>query len=787
MVSALPSSNIYSHPDRFLEKHLVGTSFIAQRNLDEKHIDSMVGINFETLKELIKICCLCHDLGKATKFFQEYLFASEEEQKKRKNEKETRHSLFSAVIAYYAVKEELLGFSGEEKAILPFLAYLAVKRHHGNLRYVLEEAILTDEEIDVLKKQLHSIDEEALRIINEYLLKEGFKIKFDKQLLNSFIDNIQNELKTCKRFLRRLEDVQSAEYYLLCNFIFSVLIDADKSDVVIRDVLRRPDHKLSNRLVDNYKASLNFEKNAMNDLRESAYKEILSRPIDINQKILSINLPTGMGKTFISLALALRLREQVEKFWGIRPRIVYSLPFISIIDQNARLFEDVFKKAGFSLDTNLILKHHHLAEVYYKCDDEELETDEAKFLMEGWNSEIIVTTFVQFFHTLLSNKNSSLRKFHRLSNSIIILDEVQAVPPKYWVLIRKILKELTEKFNSYVIFVTATEPLIFDRKEIISLVDREKYFKKLNRIEVRPLIKEKMNLEEFVDCLEIKENKSYLFVMNTINSAKKMYDLLKLKVNDEIAFLSTHVTPFERLERIREIKNGKYRFAVTTQLVEAGVDIDFDVVYRDMAPLDSINQAAGRCNRNWYKKGEFNIVYLKDENNRSYASYIYDYLLIDITERILKNYDYISESQFLDLINRYYKEISEKDSFDESEELIRSVYELRYERDDMTSISHFKIIDEDHPKIDVFVEINNQAQEIWNKYLSIKEIKNLFARKEAFEKIKADFYKFVISIPVNVKNIPPDVAGFRLVNYNSLNEFYDPVTGFNCKGVVAIW
>ncbi|NCQ53419.1 MAG: CRISPR-associated helicase/endonuclease Cas3, partial [Caldiserica bacterium] len=281
---------------------------------------------------------------------------------------------------------------------------------------------------------------------------------------------------------------------------------------------------------------------------------------------------------------------------------------------------------------------------------------------------------------------------------------------------------------------------------------------------------------------------SYLFIFNTIASAKDFYSLLKEQLPSEaIIFLSSHITPSERLERINNIKQKKSRLAVTTQLVEAGVDIDFDVVYRDMAPLDSIIQSAGRCNRNWTSQGEVHIVSLKDEKRR-YASYIYDPVLLDTTKEILKERPTIQEYDLYSIVNGYYKKLQSRKASDQSKYLIEALYSLKYDSSDETiGISDFKLIKEDYPKVDVFIEINEKAMDLWNTYQKLKEINNIYERRNEFSKIKADFYKYVISVPERIENIPPEVSGIRYVNKASLSDYYDQETGFKVKREVAIW
>lgn len=792
MVNTLLSSNLYSHPDRALEEHLIRTAEIAVENLANCPVKKIDGFQKKTLEKLIFASGLCHDLGKATSYFQRYLFAPNKEKEKLKQMDETSHGLLSAVASYYVVNKQLEEEieDGDERVFLSFLAFLIVRRHHGNFGNVMDEVVISEKNEELLSKQVESIDEKKLTVLNDHLKKAGLNQAIDKHILEGWTISIKKDLRNIRRRLRHIGREANLNYYLLANFLFSLLIDADKSEVVIGENINRKKLRLDSSIVDKYKDSLDFKQSKMNSIREEAYREVIDQSIDLKNRIFSINLPTGLGKTFTSFAFAFNLRKMIEQKKGFNPRVIYALPFLSVIDQNADEIEKILEFNGIEIDTNLLLKHHHLSEVYYKKDEDEFEPAQAKILIEGWNSEIIITTFIQLFYTLISNKNRSLRKFHRLAGSIIILDEVQSIPCKYWLLIKEILKLVTEELDSYIIFVTATEPLIFERDEVLTLVNRKYYYNKMDRVILEARLEKDLDLEEFNNTLVLQQGKSYLFILNTIKSAKLFYELLKEETNEEVVFLSTHVTPFERLERINKMRKGKTRFAVATQLVEAGVDIDFDVVYRDLAPLDSINQAAGRCNRNWDgvgDKGRIIVVPLKDKK-RLYSDYIYDRVLIDITRRILTQEKKIKESKFLDIIEMYYREIQEKKSSDKSRELIEAVYKMKYDSVDETiCIKDFKLISQDYPKIDVFIEINNEAKEVWQKYLHIKKIKNLFERRLAFSEIKADFYKFTISIPATIKNLPPEVEGFRYVNLNSLNDYYDKVTGFKPEGVLSIW
>jgi len=777
MEKTLLSSNLYSHPGIPLEDHLLGVAELSDLFLSEKPFEIR-----ERLNSICRIIALTHDIGKATRYFQDYLNADEKEKEKLKKE-ETWHSLFSSVCAYHLTKELSL-----HDLIYPVFAFLAIRRHHGNLRDVRDDVLFDNSDAGLLHKQLESIENEGFSVICSRLYSAGLPLLLNKQIISQWIDGFAGESRQIKKYLKNINNAVSN--YITLNLIYSILLDADKSEVVVKDKIVFNRNKFNSaEWVHTYKEQTIFPESPVNILREKAYHEILNHEIDLNKKIYSLNLPTGLGKTLASLSFALKLKEIIKSKNGAEPRIIYALPFLSIIDQNSEVFESVIKANNIEPDTSILLKHHHLSEVFYKKEGDEFESDEAKILIEGWNSEIIVTTFVQFFHALISNKNKSVRKFHRLANSIIILDEVQSIPVKYWLLLRNILITLSEMLNAYIIFVTATEPLIFERGETIGLLNKDYYFNSLDRVSMKSLLNSPVTINNLSELFDLANEKTYLFIFNTITSAKDFYNLVKDR-RGTITYLSTHLIPKERLKRIREIKEKRYKVVATTQLVEAGVDIDFDIVVRDMAPLDSINQASGRCNRNGISKGETYILKLSNENGRKYASYIYDAVLLDITGKILSTKDEIKESDFLDLIDHYYKETKEKKTQDVSRNLLEAITKLRYDsEDDTTCISDFKLIEEDYPKVDVFIEVNEEAGEVWRKFMDLRSIGDLFLRKKTFDAIKAEFYQYVISIPMNTKNMPQMVGEIGYVKQSILNDYYDRETGFITKDTksVVIW
>jgi len=681
------------------------------------------------------------------------------------------------------------------------MSFLAVKRHHGNLLNAIDE--IKDVDIDkekILKLaelQIESIDKTEFCKTLEYLIsREVIKLKIDLGAIISYIKN--DEIKNLKRkekdFIRGLYDEGNLFPYFIFQFIYSSLLDADKTDAGLDGIILDR-ISVSSSLVDDYREAKGFtsNQNNINGLRNEIYNEAMQRinGWNLNSRILSLNVPTGTGKTLTALSLSLKLRERLENDLKIKPRIIYALPFLSIIDQNYRVFENVVGRGKETVDSRLLLKHHHLAEVKYRAEEDEYRVDKSLLLLEGWNAEIIVTTFWQLFNTLFSNRNKQLRKFNKIVNSIIILDEVQAVPHRYWLLIHDSLNLICEKFNTYIVFITATQPLIFDESkgEIDEISKKKKeYFKKLNRIELLPRLEKELTIAEFNSLLSeelIKKNeKDFLIVLNTISSAQETYNYIKrLQLdNTKTFFLSTNVIPKTRLARINEIKESKKsprqrKVIVSTQLIEAGVDIDADIVYRDFAPLDSINQVAGRCNRNSSKgeKGTVSIFILKDERKAFYR-YIYDPILISTTLDILRPIEGpIKESEFLDLNNKYFKALKLAMGDRESKDCLDRIAGLAFK--DLNE--SFKLIEEDYPKVDVFVELDDEAENIWKQYLEMQSEKDHQERTKKYLKIKKEFSEYVISADEKfAHSLVDSELGIGYISRAEISNYYDDDTGF---------
>jgi len=778
-------------------------------------------INKEYIADVSYLIGISHDFGKYTTFFQEKL-----KQQMEKGDPLTFHGLISALFTFEVLKEYIKTKKLDDKKpykFLPLFGYFVVKHHHGDLK-AIEDDVKESQLFEQFKKipeQLQDIDRNIDQIKKEYNeLFQDYDIPVE-DIYNRFLDKYKENINSSSDIEDAIEEINKQEYfcfhkditnityYLLALLLYSVLIDSDKKHAGgVREIYRK---ELPLDLVEKYLRKPEFKANntsKINDIRDEIRKLVIKKTtsIPIDDKIFTITAPTGTGKTLTSLSAALILRKRITEELKLEhePRIIYSLPFTSIIDQNYNVFDDVLQSGQISdfkeNDGLYILKHHHLSEIFYKTKDIDKEDDieESLALIESWESEIIITTFIQLFYTLIGYKNRSLKKFHNIVNSIILLDEVQNIPIKYWPVVREILIAMSNYFNCRVILITATKPLIFEEDECTELLDNhEKYFKsdELNRV-VLNIDSRKKRIQEFCNDLNDWSKNSYLFVFNTIQSSLDFYGHIKKKIQTlelifKVCYLSTNIIPKERRGRIELIKkaldDGEKIIIVSTQLIEAGVDIDCDCVYRDIGPLDSIIQVAGRCNRNKrFEVSDMYILNLIKEDGGSFTK-IYDDLLIKITNDILNKYvsNKVNEKEFLKLINMYFQETKKQSNLEKR--IIDSLYKLYFYDKDFSSkskrtpISEFELIKEEH-KQDIFVELDEEAIKLRESYENLKEIKDGKKRRTEWLKLKQKFYNYVISIwsRDEIKNLPFLIKDQMLYLSNKdLKDWYKPDIGFD--------
>lgn len=770
-------SKLISHPHQPLSRHLGEVDNISAQVLNAKFIASSFA-SPEQLELWRRLLVYFHDFGKSTVYFQHKIIkAVFEENPKMKDIDSAYIKNFYESISYFELEEELandsqLGSHAELGAfvqqaslqegsiLLRAILLEIVKRHHGDLGNFDDEFILEPRRQSQLRKQWARADkEDYTRIIEMF----GFSLPpaIDPLLMSygsaSMIRKLKKELPT--------PDIQP---YVLTLFLFSLLLAADKGDMMlnIREGLGRV-HLFNSNAVFSFKKK-EFGDNASKPIdliREEAYQRVEQNILQFSASpFYSITLPTGLGKTLTAFNAALKLQNSLAaeyrgKGCSTIPRIIYCLPFTSVIDQNAMILEQILSVIG--IPDGYLARHHYLSDWPEKKEQyNELADSEKEYFTEGWEYPFTVTTFVQLLETIFANRNRKLRKFHNLANAIIILDEVQNIPPKYFETVETMFQALYDYFNTRFIFVTATQPFLVSGNEVLELTDPDgvrtrKFFTDMDRITLDlSLWKEgSLSLEElitrFQNAIADNRNRSFLFILNKVKSSQEVFKKLKEKNPDaEMEYLSAAVLPALRKERIDKIKNppeGKQLIVVTTQVVEAGVDIDLDIVYRDLAPLDSVNQSAGRCNRNGLKgKGEVRLFASEK------GAGIYDSVLINITEAVLNRAlervgsNLIPESEFFSLNEDYAREIRTKIA-DQSahSQIIESMKNMQFEKVG----KEFKLIKQQLNRYSVFIDYCEESNQVWNEYQQLRKIENRWERKKELRKLRPRLLQYVVQFP----------------------------------------
>ena len=343
---------------------------------------------------------------------------------------------------------------------------------------------------------------------------------------------------------------------------------------------------------------------ALNRLRS----EILDHAVEQAaqpQGLFTLTVPTGGGKTFTSMAFALEHAKQ----HGIR-RVIYVIPFTSIIEQNAAEFRKAFGELG----EQAVLEHHST------FDDSKLQNeatkDKLRLASENWDAPIVVTTAVQFFESLFADRSSRCRKLHNIAGSVIILDEAQMLPLNLLLPIMQAIKELAQNYRCSVVMCTATQPAVqaengfylgFENVREIAPKPTA-LFDKLRRTTVQHI-----GTQTDADLLaKLAEHPQMLVIVNNRRHARSLYDQAKhLEGTFHLTTLMCAKHRSQKLDEIRgRLKNGEPCRVIATSLIEAGVDVDFPLVMRAEAGLDSVAQAAGRCNREGKRPSENSFVWI---------------------------------------------------------------------------------------------------------------------------------------------------------------------------------
>lgn len=565
----------------------------------EEHCRGVAEIAAELLRDIglektAYLTGMVHDLGKFSENFKNYIEKAADGEKVQRGS--VNHTF--AGVRFLLEKHSDEQLSGFSDIVLEILAY-AVGAHHGLFDCV------DDNNNNGFTKRIQKDGIDYFNAAQEFL-----KICCSKQDIEDLLKQSEKEFLPVFNEIEKLADNADAKiqntqitFYIgfLARLILSAIIEADRSDTsqfmngysekTVKNIseiwincIKNVEQKLSTMPLDK----------PINETR-AQISALCAEAGNLESGIYRLNLPTGAGKTLTSLRYALHHALKHNK-----KRIIFTMPLLSIIEQNAGIIHEYIG------NEDILLEHHsNVIET-----DETGELDKRELLIESWNVPIIITTMVQLLNTLFAGKTSNIRRMQALCNSIIVIDEVQTVPDKMLSLFNLALNFLAKICNATIILCSATQPCFektmypLDKsvKDLITLTkEQETAFKR-----VRLEYKGEMDCEELADFAAsiLEGNNSLLLVCNTKNEAAVMFNLLCSKIKDVKAFhISAGMCTAHRKETIKEmqeaLENKQQKvLCVSTQVIEAGVDVSFARVIRLLAGMDNIVQATGRENRN---------------------------------------------------------------------------------------------------------------------------------------------------------------------------------------------
>lgn len=605
--------------------HLIATQSLKDHLLNTKNLAEQYGQAL-CIPHVTGLAALLHDLGKFRPEFQEYI---RHEGNHRRGSVD--HSSFGAMFIrqYLAQKIKETSDVNEQGPLKEFGDVLenSIFSHHASLGlmdYLTPAGDLKSPYLERIEKfNANGVSSEELIAISKLfyteVMSEASFNRYVEAAITEFV-KIKSSFKENKKYKLYFQNLS-----FLTDYIYSCLLDADRTDTaafefgIKHDDLVNLDRK---DLFENYYQKLLSYISSLNKGQVSGinkYRSEISadcdRAAERPSDIYTLSAPTGAGKTLASLRYALK-----HSYLHHKQHIIYVLPYITIIEQNASVARKVLNGSETNTD-NILEFHSNVSNQRQQTSSE--KSDVLELAEDSWDEPIIFTTMVQFLNTIYASRTSNRRRFHNLCNSVIIFDEVQKVPTKCLSLFNQALNFLKKVGQSDLVLCTATQPALDKVKsaeldfaespEIIT--DLSQKVEQFRRVEIVNEAKQDNGVDMHADGQQIAEMifeqaqkvKSVLGIFNTIKATTNVYMSLKQLFsqstdNPALYYLSTDMCPQHRKDKIQEMLGklaaGERVICISTPLIEAGVDVSFEAVFRSLTGVDSIAQAAGRCNRN---------------------------------------------------------------------------------------------------------------------------------------------------------------------------------------------
>ncbi|MBS5304442.1 MAG: CRISPR-associated helicase Cas3' [Firmicutes bacterium] len=581
---------------QLLLDHLNGTSKLCRENANEFWAD------------IAEFVGQIHDIGKYTSGFQKRINGAENIR--------VEHAICGA-------KEVA---KAPPKSYVPMIEYCVAGHHSG----------LPDGGTKVDGEEDSTLHGRMKRKTGDYSAYENeVKLEYPKDNLRELFD-VSNQREIIER------------YSFFTRYLFSCLTDADFIDTE-RFVTPNTDRGIDGDFQKAYekvcKKLNSFKIETKLQESRSIIQEQVYKSVESNANVYTLNMPTGSGKTLCSIRAALKTAIENKK-----KRIIYVIPYVSIIEQTAKVFEDIFG------DVLPVLQHHS----NYDFDDDknedenEITSEKLKRSCENWDAKLIVTTNIQFFESLYHYKGRRLRKLHNLADSVIIFDEIHMLPIDYIQPCLRAIGYVTKYLNSTAILMSATMP------------NYDKFMERyMSGVKIENAVKDTSLFNVFDKCRyeyigkcelaslaeKAQEYDNALIIVNKRKTARELYDIC----SGNKYHLSTYMTPLHRSEIIakikEDIKNGINTTVISTSLIEAGVDLDFKAVFREIAGIDNILQSGGRCNREG--KMDMGDVFVFETDGGNYQTKKKSDIIIraNITRNLFEEFENISTDK---CIKEYY-------------------------------------------------------------------------------------------------------------------------------------